>query len=302
MHIEIATPQGWAVGEYALLDSGEGYKLERFGGVTLARPDPQAIWPRRQPPPLWEAADATFNRDSEADEMTGRGTRWVAARSLPEAWPVHWRNLTMLARLTPFKHTGIFPEQAAHWDWLTERIRAVPGRQIRLLNLFGYTGLASLVAAEAGAQVTHVDASPKALEWARANQVQSGLADAPIRWLVDDAVKFVRREARRASYYDVIVLDPPAFGRGAKGEVWKFETSLPGLLADCRAILTERPLGIILNSYTIRASSLLLCNLLEAMMAGHRVAGEITVGELALPEVGSERLLSTAIYARWTSR
>ncbi len=301
MQIEIATPQGWAAGEYALLDSGAGYKLERFGGVVLARPDPQAIWPRRMPH-LWDAADATFSRDTEADEVSGRGTRWATTRDLPEVWPLRWRDLTTLARLTPFKHTGIFPEQAAHWDWLMARIRAVPGRQVRMLNLFGYTGLASLAAAAAGAQVTHVDASPRALEWARENQVQSGLADAPIRWLLDDATKFVRREARRASTYDLIMLDPPAFGRGAKGEVWKFETSLPPLLADCRAILTERPLGIILNSYTIRASALLLRNLLEAMMAGHRVPGDLTVGELALPEAGSERLLSTAIYARWESR
>jgi 23S rRNA (cytosine1962-C5)-methyltransferase len=301
MQIDVTLPPDWAPEEYALLDSGAGYKLERFGGVTLARPDPQAIWPRQLVPATWEAADATFSRDAGADEATGHGTHWVARRDLPEAWPVHWRDLTLLARLTPFKHTGIFPEQAAHWDWLAERIQAAGGREVRMLNLFGYTGAATLAAARAGALVTHVDAAPKVLEWARENQGQSGLGAAPIRWLVDDAQKFVRREARRDAHYDLIMLDPPAFGRGAKGEVWKFETSLPSLLLDCRAILTPRPLGIVITGYSIRASALLLRNLLATMMAGHRVPGAITTGELALAESGVGRLLSTAIYARWSA-
>lgn len=301
MQIDVTLPPGWAPEEYALLDSGAGYKLERFGGVTLARPEPQAIWPRRLAPAAWEAADATFSREAESDEATGRGTHWTTQRELPETWPVRWRDLTFMARLTPFKHTGIFPEQAAHWDWLAERVRAAGTRQVRMLNLFGYTGAATLAAARAGAHVTHVDAAPKVLEWARENQAQSGLSDAPIRWLVDDAQKFVRREARRDSHYDLIMLDPPAFGRGAKGEVWKFETSLPSLLADCRAILSPRPLGIVITSYSIRASALVLGNLLAAMMADHRVPGTITIGELALAESGAGRILATAIYARWTS-
>jgi 23S rRNA (cytosine1962-C5)-methyltransferase len=301
MQIDVTTPPGWTPDQYALLDSGAGAKLERFGGFTLARPDPQAIWPRRLPEATWAMADATFSREPEPEETLGKGAHWTARVPLPEAWPMHWRDLTMLARLSPFKHTGIFPEQAAHWEWLVTRIRGAGARQVRVLNLFGYTGIASLAAAQAGAQVTHVDASPKTLEWARDNQAQSGLQDAPIRWIVDDAQKFVRREARRAAHYDLIMMDPPAFGRGAKGEVWKFETSLPSLLTDCRAILTERPLGIVLNSYTIRASALLLGNLLSAMMAGHRVPGTIHTGELALPESGSQRLLATAIYARWAS-
>lgn len=301
MQIDVTLPPDWSAEQYALLDAGDGYKLERFGGVTLARPDPQALWPRRLLPAVWDDADATFSREAEGDEATGRGTRWTTRRDLPAAWPVRWRDLTLLARLTPFKHTGIFPEQAAHWDWIARRVRAAGSRQVRALNLFGYTGAASLAAAQAGAQVTHVDAAPKVLEWARENQALSGLQDAPIRWLVDDAQKFVRREARRAAHYDIIILDPPAFGRGAKGEVWKFETALPALLADCRAILSERPLGIVLNSYSIRASALLLGNLLGTMMAGHRVAGAITTGELALAENGAGRLLATAIYARWAS-
>lgn len=301
MQIDIAAPPDWAPEQYELLDSGDGFKLERFGGYLLARPDPQAIWRRQFAQEEWDKADANFSREIESDEAAGKGARWTTRTKMPESWPVRWRAITALARLTPFKHTGIFPEQAAHWDWIAERIHGAVGRQVRVLNLFGYTGIASLVAAQAGAQVTHVDASQKALDWARENQVLSGLDAAPIRWIMDDALKFVRREARRGSHYDLIVLDPPAFGRGAKGEVWKFETSLPELLRDTRAILTERPLGLLVNSYSIRASSLLLRNLLADMMAGHRMPGSVTAGELALSTASSDRLLSTAIYARWAS-
>lgn len=301
MQIDITPPPGWTPDQYELLDSGDGFKLERFGGYVLARPDPQAIWRRQLAQEIWDQANASFSREIESDEAPGKGARWTARTTMPEEWPVRWREITALARLTPFKHTGIFPEQAAHWDWIAERIRGAAGRKVRVLNLFGYTGIASLVAAQAGAQVTHVDASQKVLDWARENQARSGLEAAPIRWIMDDALKFVRREARRAAQYDLIVLDPPAFGRGAKGEVWKFETSLPELLRDTRAILTERPLGLIVNSYSIRASSLLLRNLLADMMHGHRMPGSITTGELTLPTIGSDRLLATAIYARWTS-
>lgn len=297
MQIDVTPPAGWEPDQYALLDSGEGAKLERFGGVTLARPDPQALWPRRLAADTWAMADATFSREDDPEQ----GARWTTRRALAEAWPVRWRDLTVLARLTAFKHTGIFPEQAVHWDWLRARIAAAGGRTVRVLNLFGYTGVATLAAAQAGAQVTHVDASPKVLEWARENQTLSSLEAAPIRWIADDALKFVRREARRGSHYDLVMLDPPAFGRGAKGEVWKFETSLPTLLMECRAILSERPLGIILTSYTIRASALLLGNLVQGMMAGHRAKGRTHVGELALAEAHSDCLLATAIYARWQS-
>lgn len=299
MQIDIALPVGWTPENYALLDSGEDYKLERFGGVTLARPDPQAIWQRRLPAEAWQAAAATFSREGEASGS--QIAHWTQQRDLPETWPVTWRDLTFLARLTPFKHTGFFPEQAAHWDWLAARISAA-GRPIRMLNLFGYTGIATLVAAQAGAQVTHVDAAPKVIEWARENQLASHLDAAPIRWLTDDALKFVRREARRDAHYDLIVMDPPAFGRGTKGEVWKFETSLPQLLDACRDILTPRPIGIIVNSYSIRASALLLANLLGDMMASHRAAGAVSAGELVLPETGHGRVLSTAIYARWEAQ
>ncbi len=300
MRIEIALPAGWEENEYALLDSGGDYKLERFGGVVLARPDPQAIWRRSAPESLWRSADATFAREMDDSDATGRGARWSARRELPGQWPVRWRDLTLLARLTPFKHTGVFPEQATHWDWLATRVQAA-GRPVRFLNLFGYTGAASLAAARAGAEVTHVDASPKVVEWARENQAASGLGDAPIRWIVDDALKFTRREARRGARYELIMLDPPAFGRGVRGEVWKFETSLPSLLVACRDVLAERPLGIIVTSYSIRASALLLAALLDDMLAGHRARGAVTAGELALAQraAAPPRTLATAIFARW---
>ena len=298
MQIEIALPVGWAPDQYALIDSGEDFKLERFGDIVLARPDPQAIWRRHQPVSTWQAADATFRRESEDEAQAGHGAHWSAQRQLPETWPVRWRDLTLLARLTPFKHTGIFPEQSAQWDWLAQRISSA-GRAVRVLNLFGYTGAATLAAAQAGAQVTHVDASPKSVEWARENQAASGLEHASIRWLVDDALKFVRREARRDSRYDIVVMDPPAFGRGPKGELWKFEESLPELLDACYDILTPRPLGVLITSYSIRASSILLHTLLGDAMSRRHLHGTIVAGELALQEISTGRLLSTAIYARW---
>lgn len=301
MQIFIEYPVGWESEEYALLDSGSDYKLERFGRYLLARPDPQALWQRLLPNKEWELADATFSKekDSEDDAQASKSAHWSAQKTIPESWPVQWDGLTFLARLSPFKHTGIFPEQSGHWQWLQQRIRQQPHRHIRLLNLFGYTGIASLVAARAGASVTHVDASPKSIEWAKQNQDANGMQQLPIRWIVDDALKFVRREARRESHYDLIMLDPPSFGRGAKGEVWKFETSLPELLSACRDILSPQPLGILLTSYSIRASSVLLGNLLDDMLAKTALSGTISVGELALREQTRNRSLSTAIFARW---
>ena len=302
MQIPILTPTGWAADQYALLDSGAEYKLERFGAYVLARPEPQAIWPRRLTPEIWERADATFSREGMPEGEGGEGrSRWLTRQPLPASWPVQWQGLTALAQLTPFKHTGIFPEQAAHWDWIAARIASRPAPPVAVLNLFGYTGIASLVAARAGARVTHLDAAPKVLDWAKEQQSRSGLAEAPIRWLVDDALKFVRREARRNVRYDIIVLDPPAFGRGPKGEVWKFETSLVPLLEACQAILSERPLGMLINSYSIRASALLLGTLLGEMLPPRRHPGTVESGELALHEAAPQgRWLSTAIFARWS--
>lgn len=289
--IDLLAPDKWA--DYELLDSGDGAKLERFGPYRLARPESGAFWRRSLPAAEWAAADATF---TTADEE-GAG-RWDFRRPMDATWTMRYGPLRFTVHPTPFRHVGLFPEQAVHWDWSSSLIRAAR-RPIKVLNLFGYTGLASLAAAEAGAAVTHVDASPKSMEWARENQRLSGLADRPIRWLVDDALKFARREARRETRYDALIIDPPKFGRGPKGEVWKLAESLPALLEACRAIMTEKPLFIIMTVYAIRASSVGLQYLLEPVVAG--LGGRIEVGEMGLAERDRGRVLSTAIYARWTA-
>ena len=210
---------------------------------------------------------------------------------------MRYGDLRFWAQPTPFRHLGVFPEQASQWDWMSGLIRAAD-RPLKVLNLFGYTGLATLAAAAAGATVTHVDASQKAMAWARENQTLSGLADRPIRWLVDDALKFVRREVRRESRYDGLIIDPPKFGRGPKGELWKLEESLPELLDACRSLLSTRPLFVALTVYAIRASAVGLQYLLEPVVAGH--GGTIEVGEMGVAERGAGRVLSSAIYARWS--
>ncbi len=220
--IDMLVADKWA--DYELIDSGDGAKFERFGPYRLVRPESGAFWPRNLAPSEWAAADATF---TTADEE-GAG-RWEFPLPLQIPWKMSYRNLRFWAQTTPFRHLGVFPEQAVHWDRASELIRGA-GRQVKVLNLFGYTGLATLAAAEAGAAVTHVDASPKTVTWARENQALSGLTDKPIRWLVDDALKFVKREVRREARYDALIIDPPKFGRGPKGEVWKLAESLPALL------------------------------------------------------------------------
>ena len=289
--IDLLVPDKW--GDYELLDSGDGAKLERFGPSRLARPESGAFWRRSLPATEWAAADATFNT---ADEE-GAG-RWDFRHPMDATWTMRYGGLRFSVHPTPFRHVGLFPEQAVQWDWASNLIRAAQ-RPVKVLNLFGYTGLASLAAAEAGAAVTHVDASPKSIEWARENQRLSGLADRPIRWLVDDALKFARREARRETRYDGLIIDPPKFGRGPKGEVWKLAESLPALLEACRAVLTEKPRFIIMTVYAIRASSVGLQYLLEPMVEG--LGGRIEAGEMGLVERDRGRVLSTAIYARWTA-
>jgi 23S rRNA (cytosine1962-C5)-methyltransferase len=219
-------------------------------------------------------------------------------RPLPERWPMRHERLSFWARLTAFRHTGVFPEQAAHWGWIRERV-AGAGRPIRMLDLFAYTALSTLAAASAGAEVTYVDASRPALGWARENQEASALGDWPIRWILDDAIKFVRREARRGASYDALVMDPPVFGRGPKGEVWRFYESVPELLDACRQILSPKPLFVLINAYAIDVSHLTLANLLLDLMAGQ--GGSIEAGELALAEASGDRLLAAGRYGRWTS-
>ena len=278
--------------DYELLDSGDGVKLERLGSYTFVRPEHQALWSKRLSSDRWQQANAVFR--AEAGEETGG--RWQIARPLPEQWAVRYKALRFNAHFSSSRHLGVFPEQAAHWDWCAEKIRQAK-RPVRVLNLFGYTGLASLAAAEAGAQVTHVDAAKKSLSWANENLSLSDLSDKPVRWILDDALKFVQREARRNSFYDGIILDPPKFGRGPKGEVWECFEMLPGLLQACRDILTPEPLFLVITAYAIRASALSLHYALEQHMKG--LNGTIEIGELAVQERGAGRIISLAIYARW---
>lgn len=289
--INLLVADGWA--DYELLDSGDSAKLERFGPYRMVRPESGAFWPRALPATAWAAADATF---ATADEE-GPG-RWEYRRAIEPRWAMRYGALRFWAQPTSFRHLGVFPEQASHWDWTAGLIRAAR-RPVKVLNLFGYTGLASLTAAAAGAAVTHVDASPKALAWARENQALSELADRPIRWLVDDALKFVRREVRRGARYDGLLIDPPKFGRGPKGEVWKLDEMLPALLAACRELLSDQPLFVVLTVYAIRASSVGLQYLLDPLLTGR--GGQIEVGEMGVSERGSGRVLSNAIYARWAA-
>lgn len=291
--IELLSAKHWK--DYELLDSGEGQKLERFGSYLFIRPEHQAVWSKSLQKNRWDAANAVF--EAAAGEETGG--RWAINRPLPADWPMQYRQLAFKARFSTSRHLGVFPEQAAHWDWVSEQVQAAR-RPVKVLNLFGYTGLASLAAAQAGAEVTHVDAAKKSLTWARENQELSGLEKRPIRWIVDDALKFVQREARRSSLYDGIILDPPKFGRGPKGEVWEFFELLPDLLGSCVSILTAKPIFLVITAYAIRSSALTLFYELQEQFV--RFQGEVTCGELVVQERSAQRMISLAIYARWSSK
>lgn len=284
--------------DYALLDSGSGAKLERYGAFRVIRPEPQAMWRRSLPEREWQGADAVFEAGSAEDSGNWRGSG-----SLPESWPVAYPGragkVVLAARLTPFRHLGLFPEQASHWDWAAERIAAAQaeGRTARVLNLFAYTGAASIAAALAGAEVTHVDASKKAIAWAKENQALSGLGERSIRWIAEDAVAFLRREVRRGKSYDGIFLDPPKFGRGDQGQVWKLFDDLPEVLSLCRRLLAPEALFLVLTTYAIRASFASLHYLLEETLSG--LGGRIESGEICLAEQATGRVLPTAIFGRW---
>jgi 23S rRNA (cytosine1962-C5)-methyltransferase len=280
---------------YALLDSGGGRKLERFGAFTLDRPEPQAMWRQVLNADAWRRADAAF-KDEKGDEEDGGG-RWRTERTLPEAWPVEVLGITALCRLTSFRHVGLFPEQLPHWQWMQERLVRVRGERPRVLNLFAYTGAASLIAARAGAEVSHVDASKRAIAWAKENQSASSLAEAPIRWLLDDARKFAAREVRRGRTYHVILVDPPKFGRGRAGEVWDVFVDLPALLRDCAALLAPQGAALILTTYAIRASALAGDGLVRECLSAR--PGVVESGELAMLDEAAGRPLPTSLYTRW---
>ncbi|MER8808822.1 MULTISPECIES: class I SAM-dependent rRNA methyltransferase [Mesorhizobium] len=281
--------------DYALLDSGAGQKLEQYGPYRIVRPEGQAIWQKALQAKDWERADAIFTGDTD-EEGIGR---WRFPKTpLGETWPMKHDGIDYLGRFTSFRHVGVFPEQASHWDHMAGLIAAAR-RPVKVLNLFGYTGLASLVAARAGAEVTHVDASKKAIGWARENQEISGLGAKPIRWIVDDAVKFAEREERRGSRYDIILFDPPAYGRGPKGEVWQLFEDLPDLTDLCRSILTPKPLAVVLTAYSIRASFFAIHALMRDTFAG--MGGKVESGELIIREKSAGRALSTSLFSRWVA-
>lgn len=283
--------------DYSLIDSGDGQKLEQYGPYRIVRPEGQAIWRRTLDDRAWSRVDAVFTGDTDEE---GLGRWHFPAAPLGETWPMRHDGIDYLGRFTSFRHVGVFPEQASHWRHMEELIRKAGGRGIRVLNLFGYTGLASLVAARAGASVTHVDASKKAIGWARENQAVARLGDKPIRWICEDAMKFVQREQRRGSQYEIILLDPPAFGRGPKGEKWQLFDHLAEMVALCRSLLSPGALAMVLTLYSIRASCLMGHNLMLEAMAGR--GGLVESGELLLREQAGGRQLSTSLFSRWVAQ
>jgi 23S rRNA (cytosine1962-C5)-methyltransferase len=287
--IQLHYPTAWQ--DYALLDSGDGFKLEQYGQYRLIRPEPEAIWSPSLQEGEWKKAHATYKPSPEEN-----GGHWEYVKKLPERWQMRYKNLTFWTQTSNSRHLGVFPEQACQWDWAEGKIKSANSKP-KVLNLFGYTGIASLSAAGAGASVTHLDASRKVVLWAKENQSLSNIDSSSIRWIVDDAVKFVQREARRGSFYDGIILDPPKFGRGPKGEVWEFYKLLPTLLEACREVLSQKPLFIQLTAYAVKASSVTMYYAVQEMMRDF--SGTTTVGEIGLLEQSSGRFLSTAIFARW---
>lgn len=289
--IDLLWPDKWK--DYSLVDSGDGERLEKLGKYLIRRPDPQVLWKRTQPDGVWNCADAWFVRTQE-----DKG-EWKYKTEELDRWSIAYGDLKLLVEPTPFKHLGIFPEQAAHWDWMREKIssrrQTVNAQRVQVLNLFGYTGGASIACAKSGAFVTHVDASKPAVAWAKENQAASAVSADSIRWILDDVLGFVKREGRRGKKYDAIVMDPPSFGHGTYGEVWKFHTHFPQLLDACTDILSDDPLFIVVNAYAVSVSSILLYNMLEERLDGK---GVTSCGELGLKEHHSERILSTGIYGR----
>lgn len=287
--MQVLSTPGFA--DYELLDSGDGRKLERYASVIVDRPEPQAMWRPRQGPDLWQKAHARFvGQDDDAGA-------WTTSPSCPKEWRLRVAAATIECRLTSFRHLGIFPEQFPHWEFMVERLRRHQSRPPKLLNLFGYTGVASLLASAAGAEVVHIDASKTAVAWARHNQGLSGLADKPIRWIVEDARKFVQREHRRGNSYTGILVDPPKFGRGPNGETWELFEHLPEMLAACAKLLAPSQAFLVVTAYAIRMSAVSLDTLVREHLAG--LGGAFSSGELAITEQGAGRPLVTSLFTRW---
>lgn len=279
--------------DYELIDTGGGERLERWGKFILRRPDPQIIWPLAGSEKLWKDVDAHYHRSKSG------GGNWEYIRKLPQNWKINYDNLTFNIKPTDFKHTGLFPEQAANWKWIMDKIRSA-ARPVSVLNLFAYTGGATAAAASAGAEVCHVDASKGMVLWAKENLTLSGLVDKPVRFITDDVIKFVQREIRRGKRYDGIIMDPPSYGRGPKGEVWKIEDALYGFIEECMGVLSEKPIFFLINSYTTGFSPTVLANILK-MLVGKKYKGQVTWGEVGLPIKSSGLALPCGIYGRWES-
>lgn len=289
--------------DYEILDMANGEKLERWNNIYFVRPDPQIIWNDKQYPEKWKQANARYNRSS-----TGGG-HWDYKKRLPDSWQIKYKNLTFNIKPMGFKHTGIFPEQAVNWDWMMDKIQneiKTTNREIKVLNLFAYTGGATVACLYAGASVCHVDSSKGMVAWAKENVVSSRLQERPVRYIVDDVVKFVQREIRRGNKYDAIIMDPPSYGRGANGEVWKFEENLPMLIEICMQVLSDNPLFFLINSYTTGTSSMVLENLLKMNMRkkyGKRADdGIFENGEVGLPMTDSDFILPCGIYSKWVKK
>ena len=287
MKLETLIGEPWR--DYALLDTGHGRKLERYGPYRFVRPEPQALWAPASA--NWQAA-GEFVPASDEDG----GGRWAFDQPVPrDGWPLEWHEVRFTAQTTPFRHLGFFPDMAPVWMWMRGQLDGLDAPEC--LNLFGYTGVGTLALAAAGARMVHVDASKKSVDAARANAALSGMADAPVRWLVEDATKFVAREARRGRRYDGIILDPPKWGRGPNGEVWKLEEGLPALIADCRRLLDADSRYLFLTVYAVRMSALAIGEMLRQAFAD--LPGEVEAGELAVREEARGLTLPTAIWARW---
>lgn len=277
--------------DYQILDMANGEKLEKWNNITLVRPDPQIIWNSKSYPEKWKSADATYIRSN-----TGGGN-WKYNKKIPQSWQVKYKNLTFNIKPMGFKHTGLFPEQAVNWDWMMNKIQNA-NKEVKVLNLFAYTGGATVACLSAGASVCHVDSSKGMVAWAKENVASSGLQDKKVRYIVDDVVKFVNREIRRGNKYDAIIMDPPSYGRGTNGEVWKFEDNIYELVELCSKVLTDKPLFFLINSYTTGISSMVLENILKLNI---KAKGKFSNGEIGIPMQQSDLVLPCGIFGRWES-
>jgi len=280
---------GWK--DYEVIDTSKGEKLERWGKYILVRPDPQVIWDAPRLQKGWTNSNAHYHRSAKG------GGEWEFF-DLPKQWEITYKDLNFNLQPFNFKHTGIFPEQAVNWDWFSEKIKNVKDKQVKVLNLFAYTGGATIAAAKAGAAVTHVDASKGMVTWARENAISSGLSDAPIRYMVDDCIKFVEREIRRGSKYDAIIMDPPSYGRGPKGEIWKIEDSIHPFIQLCAQVLSDDPLFFLVNSYTTGLQPGVLSYMIS-MEVGKKYGGTVTADEIGLPVSGNGYVLPCGASGRW---